>query len=159
MTVSEAAKKAMEKRKTRIASFYANLLVFKDYYEKQWFPYTMPISDIKGLRTALENVKADTARLKRHARLGEMTRKAVQDMGLSLYLESGFSNTVTVIRVPERRSAADILERMKKEHHIMIAGSFDVLAGQVIRIGHMGENAAEADVKETLQALKKVLES
>ena len=37
----------------------------------------------------------------------------------------------------------------------MIAGSFDVLAGQVIRIGHMGENAAEADVKETLQALKK----
>lgn len=159
VTVSEAAKKAMEKRKTRIASFYANLLVFKDYYEKQWFPYTMPISDIKGLRTALENVKADTARLKRHARLGELTRKAVQDMGLSLYLESGFSNTVTVIRVPERRSAADILERMKKEHHIMIAGSFDVLAGQVIRIGHMGENATEADVKETLQALKKVLES
>ena len=88
-----------------------------------------------------------------------MTRKAVQDMGLSLYLESGFSNTVTVIRVPERRSAADILELMKKEHHIMIAGSFDVLAGQVIRIGHMGENATEADVKETLQALKKVLES
>ena len=41
----------------------------------------------------------------------------------------------------------------------MIAGSFDVLAGQVIRIGHMGENATEADVKETLQALKKVLES
>ena len=39
----------------------------------------------------------------------------------------------------------------------MIAGSFDVLTGQVIRIGHMGENANEADVVETLEALKSVL--
>lgn len=31
----------------------------------------------------------------------------------------------------------DILELMKKDHNIMIAGSFDVLTGQVIRIGHM----------------------
>ena len=46
---------------------------------------------------------------------------------------------------------------MKKDHNIMIAGSFDVLTGQVIRIGHMGENANEADVKETLDALQAVI--
>ena len=40
----------------------------------------------------------------------------------------------------------------------MIAGSFDVLTGQVIRIGHMGENANEQDVQETLAALKDVIE-
>lgn len=159
VTVSEAAKKAMEERKTPIASFYANLLVFKDYYKNQWFPYTMPISDIYGLRAALENVKNDPARYERHARLGELTRKAVQDMGLSLYLENGYSNTVTVIRVPEGIAASELLGAMKKEHHIMIAGSFDVLTGQVIRIGHMGENANEKDVRETLQALKAVLET
>lgn len=159
VTVSEAAKKAMEDRKTPIASFYANLLVFKDYYKKQWFPYTMPISDIYGLRAALQNVKEDAGRYERHAKLGELTRRAVQEMGLSLYLENGYSNTVTVIRVPDGIAASEILESMKKEHRIMIAGSFDVLTGQVIRIGHMGENANEPDVKETLDALKKVLES
>ncbi|RHU84526.1 alanine--glyoxylate aminotransferase family protein [Clostridiaceae bacterium OM08-6BH] len=159
VTVSDAAMKAMEERKTPIASFYANILVFKDYYKNLWFPYTMPISDIYGLRAALENVKADTERYDRHKKYGEMTRTAVQKMGLSLYLENGYSNTVTVIRIPEGMTAADILETMKKDHNIMIAGSFDVLTGQVIRIGHMGENANEQDVTETLQALEQTLSS
>ena len=75
------------------------------------------------------------------------------------YLENGYSNTVTVIRIPEGMTAADILETMKKDHNIMIAGSFDVLTGQVIRIGHMGENANEQDVTETLQALEQTLSS
>ena len=159
VTVSEKAMKTMEKRKTPIASFYANILVFKDYYKNQWFPYTMPISDIYGLRTALENVKAEQNSMwDRHAKMGEMTRTAVQEMGLELYLENGYSNTVTVIKVPEGIKASDILETMKKDYHIMIAGSFDVLTGQVIRIGHMGENANEDDVKETLEALKHTLE-
>ncbi|MCD8364056.1 MAG: alanine--glyoxylate aminotransferase family protein [Lachnospiraceae bacterium] len=157
VTVSPAAMKAMEERKTPIASFYANILVFRDYYKDQWFPYTMPISDIYGLRAALENVKADPGRFERHRKLGELCRKRILDMGLSLYLENGFSNTVTVVRVPDGISAADILEAMKREHGIMIAGSFDVLAGQVIRIGHMGENANEKDVCETLDALADVL--
>lgn len=157
VTVSPAAMKAMEDRRTPIASFYANILVFRDYYKDQWFPYTMPISDICGLRTALENVKADPKRFERHRKLGELCRKYILDLGLSLYLEDGFSNTVTVVRVPEGIGAADILESMKREHGIMIAGSFDVLAGQAIRIGHMGENANEKDVRETLDALADVL--
>ena len=42
VTLSADAKAAMEKRKAPIASFYANLLTFKGYYEAKWFPYTMP---------------------------------------------------------------------------------------------------------------------
>lgn len=159
VTVSSAAKRVMEERKTPIASFYANLLVFKDYYKNQWFPYTMPVSDIRGLRVALENVKADDGRYERHAKLAELTRQAVLDMGLDLYLENGYSDTVTVIRVPEDLKCSDILEAMKRDHNIMIAGSFDVLTGQVIRIGHMGENATRENVEETLDALKAVIKS
>ena len=40
----------------------------------------------------------------------------------------------------------------------MLAGSFDVLAGEVIRIGHMGYNCTEENMKETLQALNGALE-
>ena len=159
VTVSPAAMKAMENRKVPIASFYANILVFKDYYKNLWFPYTMPISDIYGLRAALENIKREGPMWERHAKLGAMTRQAVQEMGRELYLESGYSNTVSVIKIPEGITAAEILETMKKDYNIMIAGSFDVLTGQVIRIGHMGENANEADVKETLQALRSTLET
>ena len=159
VTISEAAKKAMEERKVPIASFYANLLVYKGYYENLWFPYTPPISDIYGLRTALDNVAADPDRYDRHAKLAALTRETLRDMGLSLYLESGFSGTVTAARVPEGMTAAAILDAMKREHNIMIAGSFDVFTGMLIRIGHMGENANEADVRETLDALRAVLAS
>lgn len=157
VSVSEAAIRAMENRRVPIAAFYANLLLFKEYDKNQWFPYTMPISDIYGLRAALENIKADKEILNRHKRMGQITREAVQTMGLELYLENGYSNTVTVIKVPDKMQASAILERMKTEHGIMIAGSFDILDGQVIRIGHMGENANEEDVKQTLSALEETI--
>lgn len=59
VTISQDAKDVMNQRKTPIASFYANLKVFEHYYEEKWFPYTMPASDIYGLRQALENIKND----------------------------------------------------------------------------------------------------
>lgn len=46
---------------------------------------------------------------------------------------------------------------MREEHNILIAGSFDVLAGEVIRIGHMGYNCTDENVDETLDALEKTL--
>lgn len=157
VTISTDAKASMKARKTPIASFYANLLTFETYYEDQWFPYTMPISDIYGLRTALENIQNDPDILKRHAKIAAATRHALTACGLKLHAEDGFSNTVSVFDVPAGVSAADILEKLKKEHNLMLAGSFDVLAGQVIRIGHMGENARVEKVSAVMRALDAVL--
>ena len=84
---------------------------------------------------------------------------AVRKAGLSLHLNSGFSNTVTVLDVPKGASAEEILRIMRQEHHIMLAGSFDSLEGQVIRIGHMGTNANEADMEATMEALGQTLSS
>ena len=156
--VSDRAFKAMEDRKTPIASFYANILVFKDYYENKWFPYTMPISDITGLRQALDNFLADGDVYERHTKIATATRYALQKGGLKLYLESGYSNTVTVLEVPEGMTDEQILRGMEKDYGIMISGCFDVLAGKVVRIGHMGENANTADMTETLRALQGTME-
>lgn len=156
VVVSPDAKRAMKERKRPIASFYANLQAFEGYYEKKWFPYTMPVSDICGLREALNLIAEDTDRIERHAKLAKMTRAALAEMGLKLYPESGYSNTVSVFEVPEGWTAEEILEKMKTEYNIMLAGSFDYLAGKVIRIGHMGANANEADVEETLEALRRI---
>lgn len=156
--VSDRAFKAMEDRKTPIASFYANILVFKDYYENKWFPYTMPISDITGLRQALDNFLVDGDVYERHTKIATATRYALQKGGLKLYLESGYSNTVTVLEVPEGMTDEQILRGMEKDYGIMISGCFDVLAGKVVRIGHMGENANAADMTETLRALQGTME-
>lgn len=158
VTMSEDAKQVMKNRKTKIASFYANLTVFEGYYEKKWFPYSMPISDIYGLRQALENIREDKEFLARHQRIAARTRTAIRRAGLSLYAENGFSNTVTVFKVPEGVTAEQIIERMRVDYDILLAGSFDVLAGEVIRIGHMGYNCTEENMKTTLAALNAVLQ-
>ena len=156
VTISDDAYKAMRSRKTPVASFYANILAFDGYYEKQWFPYTMPISDIYGLRQAFDNIKNDPGMLERHAKIGEAVRGAVVEAGLELYQETGFSNTVTVFNVPEGTTDTAILTAMKEKCNIMLAGSFGAFAGKVIRIGHMGENAYPEKVEAVMAGLDRV---
>ena len=157
VVVSDDAKRTMNERKTPIASFYANLKVFEHYYEEKWFPYTMPISDIRGLRAAIENIENDPDILKRHVRIGEASRKAITAAGLRLYLETGFSNTVTVFEVPAETTAKAILDTVRDDSGILLAGSFGCLAGKVIRIGHMGENATIPNLLETFDALDRAM--
>ncbi len=98
VVISDDAKKAMADRKTPIASFYANLTTFAHYYEEKWFPYTMPISDIYGLRTAIDNIAADPDILTRHEKIAEASRKAITGAGLNLYLKSGFPALLLYLR-------------------------------------------------------------
>ena len=158
VTISEDAKKAMKDRKIPIASFYANLSIFDGYYEAKWFPYTMSISDIYGLRAAFDNIKEDVFMLERHEKIASATRFALQKAGLFLYQESGFSNTVSVFTVPEHCEVSRVLQEMKEKHHILLSGSFGEFAGKVIRIGHMGSNATIENMTETLAALEDVFE-
>lgn len=153
--VSDKAMTAMEQRKSPVASFYANILTFKTYYEDKWFPYTMPISDIYGLRAAIDNVKGEPGMIDRHAKIAVATRSALQKAGLGLYLREGFANTVTVVEVPQGLTDEQILSTMRDKYQVMISGCFDVLAGKVIRIGHMGENANAGDMTLVMDAMDK----
>lgn len=157
VTVSSDALQAMKQRKTPIASFYANLTIFENYYENKWFPYTMPISDIYGLRRALENVKAEPGIYERHKQVADYVRDTILEAGYCIYGKNGYANTVTAMVIPNGMDEKSILEGVAKEANIMLAGSFDVFAGKLIRIGHMGENANMNDAKLTVEALLKVL--
>ena len=87
-----------------------------------------------------------------------MELKALTEAGLELYLKHGFSDTVTAVKVPHGLKDSDILRLMKEKHGIMIAGCFGCLAGKVIRIGHMGENANISDMELVMDALQGSLE-
>ena len=110
----------------------------------------MPISDIYGLRQALENVKAEPAIYERHRQVADYVRNTLIAAGYQIYGTGGFANTVTAMEVPEGMEAKTILDGVAKEAGIMLAGSFDVFAGKLIRIGHMGENANMKDAKLTV---------
>lgn len=156
--VSADAFARMDARRTPIASFYLSILSYRDYYAKKWFPYSMPISDIYGFRAALQNVLDDPEIFARHARIARACREALTQGGLSLYLRAGFSPTVTVFDVPAGLTDTAILQKVA-EQGVMLAGCFDTLAGRVIRIGHMGENANIEDMRLTMRALHQAFEA
>jgi len=158
LSISKNAFNAMKNRKTPIASFYCNLLVWENYYENKWFPYTQPISDITGLRVAIDNLLKDKEILERHSKIARATRNAVIEAGLELYIKHGYSNTVTVVQVPDNINDSQLRDYMLENYNVLIAGAFGYLSGKVIRIGHMGENANINKVGYALFALQKSLE-
>lgn len=153
ISISEDAFRAMENRKMPIASFYCNILSWRNYYENKWFPYTPPISDIVGLRKAIENIIDDEKILERHSIIARATRTAIIEAGLELYTYNGYSSTVTVLNVPDSVDDKKLRKYMIDNFNVMIAGSFEYLEGKVLRIGHMGENAKIQNVAYTLAAL------
>jgi aspartate aminotransferase-like enzyme len=159
LSISEDAFKSMEQRKSPIASYYCNLLVWKSYYEEKWFPYTPPISDIVGLRQAIDNILEDKGIIERHDSIAKATRKAVVEAGLNLYIEEGYSSTVTVIEVPKGINDKELLKYMLDEFNVFISGSFGYLKGKVIRLGHMGENSKKDKMVYTLLALQNSLKA
>ena len=156
-TLSPLAKETIRNRKTPVASFYANLQPFFTYYEDQWFPYTMPISDITGLRQAAENIKAEPGIQQRHATLAKATRAAVQAAGLTLYPVCAYSPTVTAVVIPQETTSKALLGAVREQHNILLAGSFGCFSGKLFRIGHMGENAYKEPLQASMRALDDVL--
>lgn len=157
VSISEEAFIAMKNRKEPIKSFYCNLLIWEKYYEDKCFPYTPPISNIVGLKVAVDNILEDKNILKRHGIIAESLRKTIIEAGLNLYVKQGYSNTVTVIEVPEGIEEEQLRKFMLDNFNVMIAGSFGYLKNKVIRIGHMGENARIDLMSYGLYALQEAL--
>lgn len=153
--VSEDAKAAMKSRKTPITGFYCNLTIWENYYKDKWFPYTMPISDIMGLDVALDNILEEGLENvhKRHAKIADATRKAVEEYGLKLFLENGYSNTVTVVDIPEEIGAGNLVTHLLEKYNLVMTTSLAQYTGKILRIGHMGENAKHEAIVPVLNYL------
>ena len=143
VSVSEDAKNAMKNRKTPIIGFYCNLTIWENYYRDKWFPYTMPISDIMGLDVALDNILEEGLENvhNRHAKVANATRKAVKEYGLNLFLENGYSNTVTAVCIDEEIGAGNLVKHLLEKYNLVMTTSLNQYTGKILRIGHMGENA------------------
>lgn len=143
VSVSADAQKAMDNRKTPIASFYANLQVFKDYAEKEYLPYTTSAGDVAALDAALDNILEEGIEtvFARHDRIASAVRGSAQAYGLELFLDSDRSNTVTAIRIPEEIGALRLQDHLSENYNLLVATSLAQYADVILRIGHMGENA------------------
>lgn len=161
VSISKDAKKAIKNRKTPVIGFYCNLSIWENYYKNKWFPYTMPISDIIGLDKALDNILEEGIEnvIKRHEKIAYATREAIKEYGLSLYLDNGYSNTVTVVEIPSNIGAKNLAKHLLEKYNLILTTSLGDYSNKVIRIGHMGENAKIEKVIPILNFIDEGLKS
>lgn len=159
LAISERAWRAMETRRTPIPSYYCNLLLFKN--APATFPYTVSSYDLLGLREALRLLEEEGLDnvYRRHMRIAEAVRYAVQKSGLTLYLVSDYSPTITAFHVPQGTTSDAILQTMLNDYGIRFSSSLGSLDKKVMRIGHMGFNSNVPVVLYVLKCLTRTLRS
>lgn len=155
VSISETAKETIKNRKTKVVGFYCNLGIWINYYKNMSFPYTMPISDIIGLDKALDNILEEGIKnvLDRHKKIALATRSAIKEYGLELFLEKGYSNTITAIKIPKDIGALNLSDYMLQNYNTLVSTSLAQYKECILRIGHMGENARIESILNVLNTI------
>ncbi|MGB0506871.1 MAG: aminotransferase class V-fold PLP-dependent enzyme [Pikeienuella sp.] len=108
-----------------------------------YFPYTPPMSLLRGLRVSVDRLLAEGMEnvFARHHHLAEGVRRAIAAWGLSLCAKDGTmpSDTVSAIVVPEGHNANDVIQRAYNRYGLSLGAGLSVVAGKVFRIGHLGD--------------------
>jgi len=139
---------------------YDALLPWRDALEKRYFPYTPHWHGIAALEVACRRILDEGLEkvIARHERVAALCRDGLRDLGLELYprQEDFSSPTVTAVKVPSSPSWPE-LDRRLRERGVGVGGNYGPLAGKVFRLGHMGSQADERLVGQTIDALADAL--
>jgi aspartate aminotransferase-like enzyme len=97
-------------------------------------------------------------RILRHARVAKAIRKALIELGFSLFTQEPFlADTLSVVEYPEGIEDQPFRKTFSK-NGVVVAGGLGETAGKVFRMGHMG-NLSVSQVYFALDALERTLTS
>ena len=157
ISVNEKAWEAYSQ--ARMPRFYLDFTKAKDYLQKGQTPWTPAISICFALDVSLDLMLNEGLQnvFARHKRVAQMTRNGIKSLGLSLLPdESCASNTVTAVNASDKLDAPKLVQILREEYDVVIAGGQRKLSGKIFRIGHMGL-VTEDDIRITLEAIEKAL--
>ena len=158
ISISERGWEAQETAK--MPRFYFDLLSAKDYLERGQTPFTPNVAALYGLSLALDKLLEEGMEnvFGRHARIGQLTRDGVRELGLELLVadESCASNTVTAVKMPGSVDGKKLMSMMRTDQNVVLAGGQGKMSNDIFRIGHLG-HVTKKDIDEVMVALSKVL--
>jgi alanine-glyoxylate transaminase/serine-glyoxylate transaminase/serine-pyruvate transaminase len=162
VSFSPRALEVMEKRTTKVQSWYFDTSMLKDYYKgsgKRAYHHTAPVNMIYALHEALTIVLEEglEARHARHARLHRRLRAGLESMGIK-YVPEHSLHTLNCIHIPEGADDAAVRAKLLDDYSIEIGSGLGPFAGKAWRIGLMGHSATQANVDLVLAALVDCLE-
>ncbi len=157
VTLSQNAIKHIEKNST-LKSYYLNFLGYINAKKENRFLYTQCIGSILALETSL-NELLNCDFVAKHAEFANLTRNVMTQKGFKVYAQSHNSNTVTAFYPPKDIKANDLFNKLLNEHDIVISKGLGILDGEIIRIGHMGNNNNKDDFDTLFSAIDIILSS
>jgi len=162
VSFSAAAVQAMERRKTKVQSWYLDLGMIRKYWSgaKRTYHHTAPVSMIYSLYEALRMIFEEglEARFARHRRNHELLRDRLEEMGIEFVVAPEHRlPMLNAVRIPDGVDDATVRSRLLDEYNIEIGAGLGEFAGKVWRIGLMGCSSSENHVNILLAALRKIL--
>jgi aspartate aminotransferase-like enzyme len=158
--LNEKAWDAVEKRKTPIDDYYANLKRWKPIMDNPRGYFATPaVGMVLGMLEALRIIHEEglEARWRRHKVLSEAFRAGLKALKIGSFPAEGHeAHTLSVPEIPEDISDSDLRGLMRIKYGVIIAGGLGKLGGKTVRVGHMG-NATNNDVIATMSALEMAL--
>jgi len=157
VSVSEKAWQAHTQAK--MPRYYWDFTEAKDYLQRGQTPWTPAVSICYALNTTLDLMLSEglSSIFARHAKIAQMTRKGIRALGLSLFTEDNYaSNTVTAVKASDKLDVAKLIQVLRDEYNVVIAGGQRKLSGKIFRVGHLGL-VEENDIQTVLEALAKAL--
>lgn len=159
ITFSSRAVDAIERRKSKVTSWYLDVSMLRSYWSNERvYHHTAPINMTYALREALQIVLEEglTARIARHLRNHRMLRAGLEAMGLE-YIPQHSLTTLNAIKIPAGADDVAVRKSLLKDFNIEIGAGLGPFKGQAWRIGLMGASSSENNVMLVLSALERLL--
>jgi alanine-glyoxylate transaminase/serine-glyoxylate transaminase/serine-pyruvate transaminase len=164
VSFSPRAVEVMEKRKTKVQSWYLDLSMVRKYWSgaKRAYHHTAPISMIYALHEALRIILEEglDSVFARHRRNHELLRDGLEHMGFE-YIPAPLYRLpmLNAVKIPSGYNDMEIRNRLLEEYNIEIGGGLGDFAGKAWRIGLMGQSCTENHVNMLLAALNKIMKN
>ncbi len=138
--VSVSEKAWAKAKNSKLPKFYFNFMKERETLAKNQTNFTSPVTLIIGLNESLRMLQAEGLKnvFKRHERLANAIRKAVQALGLELYSKESPSNSVTAIMAPPGIDGQAVYKNLREKYGITAAGGQGKAKGKIFRIAHLG---------------------
>ncbi|MGN6134013.1 MAG: pyridoxal-phosphate-dependent aminotransferase family protein [Aureliella sp.] len=159
ITFSPRAVEAIERRKSKVTSWYLDVSMLRSYWSSERvYHHTAPINMTYALREALQIVLEEglAARIQRHQRHHRMLRAGLEALGLE-YIPQHSLTTLNAVRVPSGVDDAAVRKSLLKDFNIEIGAGLGPFKGQAWRVGLMGASSTQANVVLVLGALERLL--
>ena len=161
LTFSARAVAALDKRQAKVASWYLDLSLLRQYWdEARAYHHTAPINMLYGFYEGLRLVLAEGLenRWQRHRRNHELLAAGLSAMGLHLLPAPEHRLwTLNAIRIPEGIDDLAVRRELLERFNLEIGGGLGKLKGHVWRVGLMGYSSTENNVMLVLEALRKII--